>query len=48
VTPKAKWQKKNTCENEVDGAHQRPSAKRALFSDQYSELNNEITSPEQA
>jgi len=48
VTPKAKWQKKSTCGNEVQGAHRRPSMKRALFSDQYSELDNEITSPEQA
>jgi len=48
VTPKAKWQKKSTCENEAEGAQRRPSTKRALFSDQYSELDNEITSPEQA
>jgi len=48
VTPKAKQQKKSTCENEVEGAQRRPSTKRALFSDQYSELDNEITSPEQA
>jgi len=48
VTPKAKRQKKSTCENEVEGAQRRPSTKRALFSNQYSELDNEITSPEQA
>ena len=48
VTPKVKQQKKSTCENEAERAQRRPSTKRALFSDQYSELHNEITSPEQA
>ena len=40
VTPKAS----STCENEAQGAQRRPSTKRALFSDQYSELDYEITS----
>jgi len=48
VTPKAKWQKKSTCENEAEGALRRPSTKRTLFSDQHSELDIKITSPEQA
>ena len=39
VTPKAS----STCENEVEGVQRRPSTKRALFSDQYSELEDEIT-----
>lgn len=43
VTAKAKRQKNSTCENEADGAQRRPSTKRALFSDQYSELDDEIT-----
>ena len=41
VTPKAS----STCENEVEGVQRRPSTKRALFSDQYSELEDEIISP---
>jgi len=48
VTPKAKRQKKSIGENEAEGAQQRPSTTRALFSNQYSELDSEITSPEQA
>ena len=40
VTPKAS----STCENEAEGAQRRPSTKRALLSDQYSELDDEITS----
>jgi len=48
VTPKAKWQKKSTCENEAERAQRRPSTMRALFADQHSEVDNEITSPEQA
>jgi len=44
VTPKAKRQKKSTCENEAEGAQRRPSIKRVLFSDQYSELDDEVTS----
>ena len=40
VTSKAS----STCENEAEGAQQRPSTKRALFSYQYSELDDEITS----
>ena len=40
VTPKAS----STCENEAQGARRRPSTKRTLFSDQYSELDDEITS----
>ena len=39
VTPKAS----STCD-EAEGAQGRPSTKRALFSDQYSELEDEITS----
>ena len=39
VTPKAS----STCD-EDEGAQQRPSTKIALFSDQYSELEDEITS----
>ena len=39
VTPKAS----STCD-EAEGAQRRPSTKRALFSDQYSELEEEITS----
>ena len=34
----------STSENEAEGAQRRPSTKRALFSDQYSELDDEITS----
>ena len=41
VTPKAS----STCKNEAEGVQRRPSTKRALFSDQYSELEDEITSP---
>ena len=41
VTPKAG----SACENEAEGVQRRPSTKRALFSDQYSELEDEITSP---
>ena len=41
VTPKAS----STCENEAEGVQRRPSTKSALFSDQYSELEDEITSP---
>ena len=37
VTPKAS----STCEHEAEGVQQRPSTKRALFSDQYSELEDE-------
>ena len=33
----------STCD-EAEGAQRRPSTKRALFSDQYSELEDEITS----
>ena len=33
-----------TSENEAEGAQRRPSTKIALFSDQYSELDDEITS----
>ena len=40
VTPKAS----STCENEAQGAQRRPSTKSALFSDQYSELNDETNS----
>ena len=40
MNPKAS----STCENEVEGAQGRPSTKRALFSDQYSELDDEMTS----
>ena len=40
VTPKAS----NTCENEAQGAQRRTSTKRVLFSNQYSELDDEITS----
>ena len=41
VTPKAS----STCENnEAEGVQRRPSTKRALSSDQYSELEDEITS----
>ena len=40
VTPKAN----STCENETQGAQRRPSTKRVLFSDQYSELDDETTS----
>ena len=40
VTPKAS----SACENEAEGAQRRPSTKTALFSDQYSELDDEITS----
>ena len=39
VTAKAS----STCENEAEGVQRRPSIKRALFSDQYSELEDEIT-----
>ena len=39
MTPKVS----STCD-EADGAQRRPSTKRALFSDQYSELEDEITS----
>ena len=39
VTPKAS----STCENEAEGVQLRPSTKSALFSDQYSELEDEIT-----
>ena len=39
MTPKAS----STCD-EAEGAQQRPSTKGALFSDQYSELEDEITS----
>ena len=41
VTPKAS----STCENEAEEVQRRPSTKRALSSDQYSELEDEITSP---
>ena len=41
VTPKAS----STCENEAEGVQRRPSTKRALFSEQYSALEDEITSP---
>ena len=41
MTPKAS----STCKNEAVGVQRRPSTKRALFSDQYSELEDEITSP---
>ena len=41
VTPKTS----STCENEAEGVQRRPSIKRALFSDQYSELEDVITSP---
>ena len=42
VTPKAS----STCENKAEGVQRRPSTKRALFPDQYSELEDEnITSP---
>ena len=41
VTPKAS----STCENEAEGVQRKPSTKRALFSDQFSELEDEITSP---
>ena len=34
----------STCENEAEGAQRRPSTKRALFFDQYSELDDEIAS----
>ena len=34
----------STCENEAQGAQRRPSTKRALFSDQYSELDDGTTS----
>ena len=37
VTSKAS----STCENEAEGDQRRPSTKRALFSDQYSELEDE-------
>ena len=37
VTPKAS----STCENEAEGVQRRPSTKRALFSDQYSDLEDE-------
>ena len=40
VTPKAS----NTCENKAEGAKRTPSKKRALFSDQYPEQEDEITS----
>ena len=40
VTPKAS----STCENVAEGVQRRPSTNRALFSDQYSELEDEITS----
>ena len=41
VTPKAS----SACKNEAEGVQRRPSTKRALFSDQYSELEDEITNP---
>ena len=41
VTPKAS----STCKNEAEGVQRRPLTKIALFSDQYSELEDEITSP---
>ena len=41
VIPKAS----STCENEAEGVQRRSSTKRALFSDQYSELEDVITSP---
>ena len=44
VTPTAKLQKNSTCENKTEGAQRRSSTKRALFSDQLSELDDEITS----
>ena len=40
VTPKAG----STCGNAAEGVQRRPSTKRVLFSDQYSELEDEITS----
>ena len=39
MTPKAS----STCEEDAGGVQRRPSTKRALFSDQYSELEDEIT-----
>ena len=42
VTPKAS---STSCENEAEGVQRRPSTKKALFSDQYSELEDEITNP---
>jgi len=46
VTPTAKRQKKKkgSCENEAEGNQRRPSTQRALFSDQYSKLDDEISS----
>ena len=41
VTPMAS----STCENEAEGVQRSLSTKRALFFDQYSELEDEITSP---
>ena len=41
VTPKAS----STCKHEAEGVQRRPSTKRALFSYQYSELEDEMTSP---
>ena len=38
MTPKAS----STCENEDEGVQRGPSTKRALFSDQYSELEDDI------
>ena len=37
VTSKAS----SSCKNEAEGVQRRPSTKRALFSDQYSELEDE-------
>ena len=37
--------KNSTCQNEAEGGQRRPSTNRALFSDQFSELDDEITSP---
>ena len=43
VTPKAKRQK-SACGNKAEGAQPKPSTNRALFFDQYSELDDELTS----
>ena len=48
--PQLEWlqrwsgKKSTSCENETEGAQERLSTNRALFSDQYSELDNKITS----
>ena len=44
VNPKAKRQQKSACGNKAEGAQPKPSTNRALFFDQYSELDDELTS----